>query len=63
MKTFLVSWEIHIHAATAHEAAQQAHDLVRRPDTMATVYQVIEHDSGGDCQIVDLNEVLNGQHR
>lgn len=63
MKRFLVMWEIDIYADTAHAAAQQAHDLVRKPDTMATVYQVIEHDSGGDCQIVDLNEVLNGRHR
>lgn len=63
MKRFFVTWEIDIYADTAQDAARQAHEIVCRPNTSANVYQVIEHDNGGDCQTVDLNEVLNGQHR
>ncbi|MEN5275793.1 hypothetical protein ABE527_02470 [Brucella sp. TWI432] len=56
MPRYLVSWEIDIDADTAHEAARQAHEIVRRHDTTANVYKVIEHDRNGEAVTVDLEE-------
>lgn len=54
MARYLVTWEIDVWADTPEEAARQAHDMVRRPDTTATVYKVIEHDGDGTAFTVDL---------
>lgn len=59
MPSYLVTWEIDIDADTAHEAARQAHEIVCRPDTLANVYKVIEHDSNGEAVTVDLEEETN----
>ncbi|SPL65385.1 hypothetical protein [Ochrobactrum soli] len=56
MPSYLVTWEIDIDAETAHDAARQAHEIVRRPDTSANVYKVIEHDSSSETVTVDLEE-------
>jgi hypothetical protein len=56
MPRYLVSWEIDIDADTPAEAARLAHEMVRRPDTTANVYRVIEHDSLGDFVTIDLME-------
>lgn len=56
MPSYLVTWEIDIDAETAHDAARQAHEIVRRPDTSANVYKVIEHDGNGEAVTVDLED-------
>lgn len=56
MPHYLVSWEIDIDAPSAHEAARQAHEMVRRHDTTATVYGVTEHDGSGEGVSIDLSE-------
>jgi hypothetical protein len=55
MRRYLVTWEIDIvDALSPRDAARQAFDIMRRPDTTATCFKVIEHDSGGDAASVDL---------
>lgn len=56
MPTYLVSWEIDIDAASPREAAQKAHDMVRRQGTTATVYSVIKHDANGEAVTIDLSQ-------
>lgn len=56
MPRYLATWEIDIEADTAHDAARQAHEIVRRPDTTATVYNVYEFDGDGDGNVIDLSE-------
>lgn len=56
MASYFVSWEIDVDASSPEEAARKAHEMVRRPDTTATVYKVIEHDSKGETTTVDLSE-------
>lgn len=57
MTQYLVSWEIDIWADTPEDAARQAHEIVRRPTTMANVYQVTEFDGTGEAVTVDLSEI------
>lgn len=59
MPRYLVSWEIDIDADSPREAARQAHEMVRRADTTANVYQVTEHDADGEPIPVDLMEEDN----
>ena len=54
MRHYLISWEIDIWADSAHEAAMQAHKLVRSHDTTAKVYKIIDGNSGTEPLIVDL---------
>lgn len=55
LKRYLVTWEIDIFDADSpREAAQQAFDAVRRPGTLATVFKVVEHDTGGEAISIDL---------
>lgn len=56
MPGFLVQWEIDVEADTPLEAAQQAFNLMRLPDTTTTVFDVIEHDSDGEAERIDLLE-------
>lgn len=49
MTTHRVSWHIDVEADSPHDAARQAHEMVRRPDTAATVYEV-------DGETIDLLE-------
>ncbi|THK33457.1 hypothetical protein EHS39_36215 [Ensifer sp. MPMI2T] len=59
MASYFVTWEIDVFdAASPEEAARIAHEMVRRPDTTATVYKVIEHDAA-DAVTVDLSELDN----
>ena len=54
MTEFTVDWTININASTAEEAARQAFDIMSKPDTTATVFNVI--DESGDAKSVDLLE-------
>lgn len=57
MAGFIVTWEIDIFdAASPREAAQRAFDMMRKHDTTATVFTVIEHDGSGEAVTVDLLE-------
>lgn len=56
MPNFRVTWEIDVEADTAHEAARQAHDTVRRHETSATVYEVTRRDTGKGGSVVLLKE-------
>lgn len=52
MKQFLVTWEIEIGAETALDAAEQAIEIMRDRDSMATVFKVF--DETGECEQIDL---------
>ena len=52
MTTYHVVWEIDVEANSPQEAAAEAHRLVRKPDTTATVYDVF--DGEGEVTRVDL---------
>jgi hypothetical protein len=55
MTGYHVVWEIDVDADSHQEAAAEAHRLVRKPDTTATVYDVIKHDEA-DFVRIDLTE-------
>lgn len=56
MPRYLVGWEIDIEDAVSHEdAARQAFVIMQRPNTSATVFDVIEHDTKGEAVRVDLD--------
>jgi len=54
MKMYLVTWEVDIYAHTAEEAAAKAQKMQRDPDSIATVFTVLEHDGNGVAVSVDL---------
>lgn len=57
MPGYVVTWTVDIFGADSpREAAQKAFDMVRKPDTTATVFDVIEHDGDGIPARVDLLE-------
>lgn len=59
MKTYLVSWEIEIDAENPREAAKQALAIQRDPNSLSTVFEVIELPSDGSfpyVEAVDLEE-------
>jgi hypothetical protein len=58
MPRYRVSWEIDIvDAVSPEDAARQAHAIQQRPGTSATVFDVIEFDSGGEAVSIDLTEI------
>lgn len=58
MPGYLVTWEIDIFdAASPSDAARKAFDIVRKSNTTATVFHVIEHDDdSGESVTVDVLE-------
>jgi putative heme degradation protein len=54
MPNYLVEWHVNVSAATPREAAQQALDIQRDPESWATVFQVTEHDTFTDPVEIDL---------
>ena len=50
---YQVTWEIDIEADSAHEAAEIAPEIQRRPDSIATVFTV--RDEAGESIEVDLD--------
>lgn len=57
MTMFHVSWEIDIEAANPREAAEKAWAHMRREDSTANVFSIIEHDKSGEPVQVDLMDV------
>jgi len=55
MKSYHVMWEIDIEADSHIEAAQEALQIHRDPESIATVFQVTESDTT-DIQEIDLEE-------
>ena len=55
MKTYRVSWEIDIDAESPRAAAEKAQAIQRDPESLATVFDVIEMD-GDTIQRIDLEE-------
>lgn len=57
MPRYFVTWEIDIDGVDSpRAAAEEAFAHMQRPGTMATVFKVIEHDSGGEAVTIDLLE-------
>lgn len=56
LKEFLVTWEIHILAASHREAAEQALKIQRDPNSIATVFVVRSCDDPEDVDTVDFEE-------
>lgn len=54
MQDFLVEWRINISADTPEEAAQKAWEIMRRPDSTANCFHII--DDAGNETAVDLME-------
>jgi hypothetical protein len=52
MAQYLIRWEIDVEADTEWEAAQKALAIQRKPDSIATVFDVIRQD--GTIAKVDL---------
>lgn len=56
MPSYLVTWEIDVDADDPVQAALEAYRLMRAPDSLANVFDVIECDSDGEAVRVDLQE-------
>ncbi len=54
MKTYHITWEIDIDAETPREAAEQALEIQRDANSLATVFSVKEFDSDDDATQIDL---------
>lgn len=57
MTTYRVEWVIDIEADTPEEAARKALAIQRNPESIATVFDVLECDQSGDVTRVDLEEL------
>lgn len=53
MPTYRVTWEIDIDAETPRAAAERAQEMMRDPDSIATVFKV---EDAHDVHVVDLLE-------
>ena len=51
---YVVTWELDVDAGTPEEAARQAWAAMRRPESTANVFDVL--DETGGCTRVDLME-------
>lgn len=51
MPIFYVSWEIDIDAENAQEAAETALAIQRDPDSLATIFDVLDSDNGELTQV------------
>jgi hypothetical protein len=57
MPRYVVTWEIDIECATSpRQAAEQAWDILRHPDSTANVFVVYPGDGDGEGVTVDLLE-------
>jgi hypothetical protein len=54
LKGYRVTWEIDVEASCPQEAAEKARHYQIKPDTTATVFDVIEHDGDGSVVRIDL---------
>jgi len=59
LKHYFLRWEIDIHAETAREAAEEALKIQRDPGSTATVFEVIDTETG-DTTTIDLEEEEGG---
>lgn len=55
MKSYLISWEIDLHADSPREAAEKAFEIQRDPASEALFFEVIEHGTNEHIN-VDLME-------
>ena len=58
LKTYLVTWDIEVDALTARGAAEEALRIHRDPESIATIFQVIEfRDDPMECdaETIDLS--------
>ena len=55
MAEYLVRWEIELEADNPQDAAAQALDIHRDPDSIATVFDVVDPD--GETTRVDVQEL------
>lgn len=55
MKEYLVEWSIELSAESPEDAARQALEIQRDPDSSATVFYVMEFDGDGEPIRVDLD--------
>jgi len=53
MPTYRVTWEIDIDEDTPRAAAQRAQEIMRDPESIATVFKV---EDAHDVQVIDLLE-------
>lgn len=54
MPLYRVEWSIDLEAETPREAAEMAFQIMQKPGTTATVFDVAEFDSDGEAVRVDL---------
>ena len=52
---YVVTWELDVDAGTPEEAARAAWEAMRRPESTANVFDVL--DETGGCTRVDLEEL------
>jgi hypothetical protein len=63
MKTYVVEWSMEFEAETSEDAARQALAVHRNPESIATVFDVLEADGSGEAIRVDVTELDNeAQH-
>lgn len=60
MPNYLVEWHINIVAESPRDAARVALEIQRDPHSLATVFQVTEHDTFTDPVEVDLLDDQGG---
>ena len=59
MREYLVTWEIQVKACTHREAAEEALKVQRDPDSIATVFFVVEQDEQQSGKQIDLLEEVD----
>lgn len=53
---YRVEWAIDVAADNPRAAAEEAFQMMRKPDTTATVFDVFDMDGNGEFKRVDLQE-------
>lgn len=63
MTEFRVSWTIELDAETQAEAARLAAEIMRDPESLATVFSITSREHPSRCWVIDLQDLQHKQAR